>query len=67
MRLVRILRPVVEAATDFVPIGVAQLFHRCGIRAKSVGDDLPRLAVPLHNPVVTARWDKAAALKLLKP
>src|SRR5208337_5112189 len=31
-RLVRILRPIVEAAADLVPIGVAQLFHRCGIR-----------------------------------
>jgi hypothetical protein len=28
-RLMRILRPIVEAATDLVPIGVAQLFHRC--------------------------------------
>jgi len=50
-RLVRILRPIVEAAPDLVPIGVAQLFHRCGIGAKPVGDDLPRLAVPLHDPL----------------
>ena len=40
-----------EAATDLVPVGVAQLFHRCGIGAKPVGDDLPRPAVPLHDPL----------------
>ena len=41
-RLMRILRPIVEAATDLVSIGSADLFHRRGIRAKAVGDDLPR-------------------------
>src|SRR5208282_2859013 len=50
-RLVRILRPIVETATDLVPIGGADLFHRRGIRTKPVSDDLPRLAVLLHDPL----------------
>ena len=48
-RLMRILRPVVEAATDLVPIGGANFFHRRGIRTKPVGDDLLRSAVLLHD------------------
>jgi hypothetical protein len=36
-RLVRILRPIVEAATDLVPIGGTDLFHRRGIGPKPVG------------------------------
>src|SRR5271166_562470 len=48
-RLMRILRAIVESATDFLAIGIADLFHRRRIRAKSVGDDLPRSAVCLHD------------------
>ena len=47
----RILRPIVEAATDLVPIGVAQLSHRCGIRAKPVDRDTARLAALLQDPL----------------
>lgn len=47
----RILRPIVEAATDLVPIGVADLFHRRGMRAKRFSDDAARPAVLLHNPL----------------
>ena len=47
----RILRPVIEAATDLMPISVAQLFQCCGIRAKPVGHDAARLAVVLHDPL----------------
>ena len=39
------------AATDLVPIGGADLFHRRGIRAKPVSDDAARPAVLLHNPL----------------
>ena len=52
----RILRPIVEAATDLVPIGVAELFQRCGIRAKPVGHDAARLAVLLHDPIERLQW-----------
>ena len=45
----RILRPVIEAATDLVVVGIADLFRCRAIRAKSVGDDLPRSPVPLHD------------------
>jgi hypothetical protein len=34
-----------------VAVGIADLFHRRGIRAKAVGDDLSRSAVPLHDPL----------------
>ena len=47
----RILRAIVEPTTDLVAVGIADLIHRRGIRAKSVGDDLPRSAVPLHDPL----------------
>jgi hypothetical protein len=47
----RILGAIVEAATDLVPIGVAQLFHRRGKSAKFVADELPRWAVHLHDPL----------------
>ena len=46
---VRILRAIVEATANFVTVGVADLFHRRGIRAKPVGDDAPRLAIFLHD------------------
>jgi hypothetical protein len=45
----RILRSIVEPATDLVPIGGANFFHRRGIRTKPVGDDLLRSAVLLHD------------------
>jgi hypothetical protein len=48
---VQILRPIVEAATDLVPICDPDLVHRRGIRAKLVGDDLPRCAVFFHDPL----------------
>ena len=35
----RIFGAIVEPMTDFVAIGVADLFHRGGIRAEPVGDD----------------------------
>jgi len=47
----RILRAIVEPATDLLPIGVADLLHRRRISAKPVGDDLPRSAVFLHDPL----------------
>ena len=50
-RLMRILRPIIEAATDLLPICGADLIHRRRIRAKPVGDDLPRCAVFLHDPL----------------
>jgi isopentenyl diphosphate isomerase/L-lactate dehydrogenase-like FMN-dependent dehydrogenase len=39
-RLMRILRPIVEPTTYLIAIGLADLFHRRGMRAKSVGDNL---------------------------
>src|SRR5271165_4509686 len=45
----RILGAIVEPTTDLLAIGVADLFHRRGIRAKPVGDDGPRSAVFLHG------------------
>jgi len=36
-RLMRILRAIVEPTTDLLAIGVADLFHRHGIRAKPEG------------------------------
>jgi hypothetical protein len=44
-RLMRILRPIVEAATDLVPIGGANFFHHRGIGTKPVGDDVARSPV----------------------
>src|SRR5882672_12865190 len=45
----RILRPIVEPTANLVTIGVADLFHRCGIRAKPVGDDVPGSTILLHD------------------
>src|SRR5271156_421073 len=45
----RILRAIVEPTTNLVTIGVADLFHRRGIRAKPVSDDAPRAAILLHG------------------
>ena len=43
----RILGAIVEPTTGL--IGVADLFHRRGIRAKPVGDDAQRSAIFLHD------------------
>jgi hypothetical protein len=44
--LVRVLRPIVAAATDLVPIGGdSDLVHRRRVRPKPVGDDAARSAV----------------------
>src|SRR5271166_3789995 len=48
-RLMRVFRPIVEATTNLVAIDVADLAHRSGIRAKPVGDDVPRAAIFLHD------------------
>src|SRR5271165_3752745 len=48
-RLMRILGAIVEPTTDLLAIGVADLFHRRGIRAKPVGDDAQRAAIFLHD------------------
>ena len=44
-----ILCAIVEPTTNLVTIGVADLFHRRGIRAKPIGDDALRSAMFLHN------------------
>ena len=62
-RLARILRLIVETATNLVPICGADLIHRRGIRAKSVGDDLPRWAVFLHDPLQKLQRRRLASLR----
>jgi hypothetical protein len=47
----RVFRAVVEPTANLMAVGVADLFHRCGIRAKPVCDDTPRLAIFLHDPL----------------
>ena len=47
--LMRILGAIVEPTTGLLAIGVADLFHRRGIRAKPVGDDAQRSAIFLHD------------------
>src|ERR1700751_271518 len=47
----RILRPIVETATDLVPIRDSNFIHRSRIDPKTVGDDDPRSAVFLHDPL----------------
>jgi hypothetical protein len=47
----RILRPIVEARADPVPIGGADLIHCRGISAKSVRNDPARRAVFLYDPL----------------
>jgi hypothetical protein len=47
--LMRLFRAIVEPTANFVTVGVADLFHRCGIRAKPVSDDALRLATFLHH------------------
>src|SRR5580704_9199060 len=45
----RILGAIVEPTTHLVAIGVADLFHRRGIRAKSIGNHAPRSAICPHD------------------
>ena len=45
----RILGAIVEPTTGLLAIGVADLFHRRGVRAKPVGDDAQRSAIFLHE------------------
>jgi len=45
----RVPRPIVEAATDLLAIGVADLLRRRRMSAKPVGDDRPRSAELLHH------------------
>ena len=45
----RILRAIIEPTANLVTVGVADLFHRCGIRAKPVGDDALGSAIFLHD------------------
>jgi hypothetical protein len=47
----RILRPIVEATTDLVPICDANFIHRRRLGPKTVCDDDPRSAVFLHDPL----------------
>jgi hypothetical protein len=47
----RILRPIVETATDLVPIRDANFIHRRRTGPKTVCDDDPRSAVFLHDPL----------------
>src|SRR5208337_702687 len=50
-RLMRVFRPIVEPPTNLMPIGVADLSHRRGIGTKPIGDDAPRSAIFLHDPL----------------
>src|SRR3984957_17923650 len=45
----RVFRAVVEPTANLVTVGVADLFHRCGIRAKPVGDDVLGSTILLHD------------------
>ena len=47
----RVLRPIVEASADLVPTGCADFIHRHRISPKRVGDDAPRSAMCLHDPL----------------
>jgi hypothetical protein len=43
----RVLRSIVETATDFVPLGRnTNLVHRRRIRLKAIGDDAARSTIP---------------------
>jgi hypothetical protein len=48
-RLMRILHAIVERTTNFMTSGDVDLLHRCEIRAKPVGDDTARSAIPFHE------------------
>ena len=65
----RILRTIVEAATDLVSIGEADLLHRRGIHRTSIGDDAARRALFLHNPLEKLercwrRWSPQSGTRL---
>src|SRR5271157_6319275 len=45
----RVFRPIVEATTKLVAIGVADLLHCREVGAKPVSDDAPRSAIFLHD------------------
>ena len=45
----RVFRAVVEPTANLVTVGVADLFHRCGIRAKPIGDDVLGSTILLHD------------------
>src|SRR5271165_2210329 len=51
----RVFRPIVKATTNLVAIDIADLAHRGGIGAKPVGDDAPRPAIFLHDPLQKLR------------
>src|SRR5271169_5020075 len=51
----RVFRPIVEATTNLVAIDIADLAHRSGIGGKPVGDDAPRPAIFLHDPLQKLR------------
>src|SRR5271165_3655339 len=51
----RVFRPIVEATTNLVAFDVADLAHRGGIGGKPVGDDAPRPAIFLHDPLQKLR------------
>jgi hypothetical protein len=53
-RLMRILRPAVETATDLVPIRDSNFIHRRRIEPKTTGGDDPRSAIFLPHPNATA-------------
>ncbi len=57
---------LVQAAGLGSDAGVADLFHRRGIRAKSVRDDARRSAVFLHDPFQKLRRWSNAGLQLIK-
>jgi hypothetical protein len=42
-------RAVVEPTANLVTVDVADLFHRCRIRAKPVGDDVLGSTIILHD------------------
>jgi hypothetical protein len=44
-----VFRAVVEPTANLVTVGIADLFHRCGIRAKPVSDDALGSAIFLHD------------------
>ena len=47
----RVLCPIVEAVANLVPIGCADVILRSRIGSKRVGDDQPRAAVSLYDPL----------------
>ena len=54
----RILRAIVQSASNLMPIGIAALSHRGGIGAKSVGDGGGRRCA-LYAEMTRKRRDRA--------